>query len=152
MLESDDSVVQPLTGIRVLDLCGDLGVYCGKLLADVGADVIKVEPPGGDPMRRIGPFMEGPDSLENSIHWRHYNTNKRSVTLDITSDEGSNLLRRLVSTADVVVESFQPGYLDSFGLGYQHLGEELPGLIYASLTPFGPVSYTHLTLPTNREV
>ena len=137
MLESGDSVIQPLTGIRVLDLCGDLGVYCGKLLADVGADVIKVEPPGGDPMRRIGPFIEGPDSLENSIYWRHYNTNKRSVTLDITSDEGSNLLRRLVSTADVVVESFQPGYLDSFGLGYQHLGEELPGLIYASITPFG---------------
>ena len=121
----------------MLDLCGDLGVYCGKLLADVGADVIKVEPPGGDPMRRIGPFIEGPDSLENSIYWRHYNTNKRSVTLDITSDEGSNLLRRLVSTADVVVESFQPGYLDSFGLGYQHLGEELPGLIYSSITPFG---------------
>jgi crotonobetainyl-CoA:carnitine CoA-transferase CaiB-like acyl-CoA transferase len=129
--------MQPLTGIRVLDLCGDLGVYCGKLLADVGADVIKVEPPGGDPMRRIGPFIEGPDSLENSIYWRHYNTNKRSVTLDITSDEGSNLLRRLVSTADVVVESFQPGYLDSFGLGYQHFGEELPGLIYSSITPFG---------------
>ncbi|MCS5667814.1 MAG: CoA transferase [Dehalococcoidia bacterium] len=137
MLESGDSIIQPLTGIRVLDLCGDLGVYCGKLLADVGADVIKVEPPGGDPMRRIGPFIEGPDSLENSIYWRHYNTNKRSVTLDITSDEGSNLLRRLVSTADVVVESFQPGYLDSFGLGYQHLEEELPGLIYASITPFG---------------
>ena len=137
MLESDDSVIQPLTGIRVLDLCGDLGVYCGKLLADVGADVIKVEPPGGDPMRRTGPFMEGLDYLENSIYWRHYNTNKRSVTLDITSDRGSNLLRRLVSSADVVVESFQPGYLDSFGLGYQHLGEKLPGLIYASLTPFG---------------
>ena len=128
---------QPLTGIRVLDLSGDLGVYCGKLLADVGADVIKVEPPGGDAMRKTGPFIAGADSPENSIHWRHYNTNKRSITLSIASDDGSALLRRLADSADVVVESFQPGYLDSLGLGYGHLGEGNPGLVYASLTPFG---------------
>ena len=137
MLESGDAVKQPLTGIRVLDLSGDLGVYCGKLLADVGADVIKVEPPGGDSMRSVGPFIEGNSSSENSIYWRHYYTNKRSITLDISSDEGSTLLRRLASVADVVVESFQPGYLDSLGLGYQHLGDGNPGLVYASLTPFG---------------
>ena len=137
MLESGDAVKQPLTGIRVLDLSGDLGVYCGKLLADVGADVIKVEPPGGDSMRRVGPFIEGNGSSDNSIYWRHYNTNKRSITLDISSDEGSTLLRRLASVADVVVESFQPGYLDSLGLGYQHLRDGNPGLVYASLTPFG---------------
>ena len=117
LLESGDSLRQPLTGIRVLDLSGELGVYCGKLLADVGADVIKVEPPTGDTMRRIGPFLEESDTWENSTHWRHYNTNKRSITLDITSDKGISLFRRLADTADVVVESFQPGYLDSFGLG-----------------------------------
>ena len=128
---------QPLSGIRVLDLSGDLGVYCGKLLADVGADVIKVEPPGGDPMRGTGPYIEGADSPENSIHWRHYNTNKRGITLDIASDAGSALLRRLAGKADVVLESFRPGYLDSLGLGYQQLGDGNLGLIYASLTPFG---------------
>ncbi len=128
---------QPLTGIHVLDLSGDLGVYCGKLLADVGADVIKVEPPGGDPMRHTGPFIEGADSPESSIHWRHYNTNKRSITLDITSDAGRDLLPRLAGKADVVLESFQPGYLDLLGLGYEQLGDGNPGLIYASLTPFG---------------
>jgi len=128
---------QPLSGIRVLDLSGDLGVYCGKLLADVGADVIKVEPPGGDPMRGTGPYIEGADSPENSIHWRHYNTNKRGITVDIASDAGSALLRRLAGKADVVLESFRPGYLDSLGLGYQQLGDGNLGLIYASLTPFG---------------
>ena len=133
----DEGNAQPLTGIRVLDLSGDLGVYCGKLLADAGADVIKVEAPGGDPMRRTGPFIDGAQPPENSLYWRHFNTNKRSITLDITSDTGGALLRQLTGTADVLMESFQPGYLDSLGLGYGHLGDGNPGLIYASLTPFG---------------
>jgi len=136
---------QPLTGTRVLDLSGDLGVYCGKLLADVGADVIKVEPPGGDLMRRTGPFIGSKDETQTpgytgsagSLHWRHYNTNKRSITLDIASDAGSALLRRLAANADVLLESFQPGHLESLGLGYGRLSEANPGLVYASLTPFG---------------
>ena len=136
-MKTDENNSQPLTGIRVLDLSGDLGVYCGKLLADVGADVIKVEPPGGDSMRGTGPFLEGAEAPENSLHWRHYNTNKRGITLDITSDDGSGLLRRLAGNADVVLESFQPGYLGSLGLGYERLSEGNSGLIYASLTPFG---------------
>ena len=133
----DGQNAQPLTGIRVLDLSGDLGVYCGKLLADVGADVIKVEPPGGDYMRRTGPFIDNAEPPENSIHWRHYNTNKRGITLDIASDAGSALLRRLAENADVLLESFQPGYMDSLRLGYGHLSEGNPGLVYASLTAFG---------------
>ncbi|RUA20931.1 MAG: hypothetical protein DSY79_08850 [Chloroflexi bacterium] len=134
---TDENLAQPLTGIRVLDLSGELGVYCGKLLADAGADVIKVEPPGGDSMRRTGPFIDGVDSPENSLHWRHYNTNKRSITLDIESEDGGALLSRLAENSDVVLESFQPGYLDSLGLGYGHLSDGNPGLIFASLTPFG---------------
>ncbi|HIN34604.1 MAG TPA: CoA transferase, partial [Dehalococcoidia bacterium] len=114
-----EDISQPLTGIRVLDLSGDMGVYCGKLLADVGADVIKVEPPGGDAMRRTGPFVAGADAPENSLNWRHYNTNKRSITLDLGSDAGCQLLQRLAGNADVLLESFQPGYLDSQGLGYE---------------------------------
>ncbi len=137
MLEPGGGDAQPLTGIRVLDLSGEMGVYCGKLLADVGADVIKVEPPGGDPMRRTGPFVDHAEPPENSIHWRHYNTNKRSVTLDIASDSGNALLRRLAGNTDVFLETFQPGYLDSLGLGYANLSENNPGLVYASLTPFG---------------
>ncbi|MCH8802038.1 MAG: CoA transferase [Chloroflexi bacterium] len=133
----DEGQAQPLTGIRVLDLSGDLGVYCGKLLADVGADVIKVEPPGGDSMRRTGPFIESAAPPENSIHWRHYNTNKRSITLDIASDAGSALLRRLAGNADVLLETSQPGQMESLGLDYGSLSEANTGLIYASLTPFG---------------
>ncbi len=137
MQDQGEHTAQPLTGIRVLDLSGDMGVYCGKLLADVGADVIKVEPPGGDYMRQTGPFIKDVIDPENSIHWLHYNTNKRSITLDIESGAGSDLFRRLTANADVLLESFQPGFLDSLGMGYGHLGKTNPGLVYASLTPFG---------------
>ena len=137
LLEPGEGSAQPLSGVRVLDLSGEMGVYCGKLLADVGADVIKVGAPSGDPMRRTGPFIEGAEPPENSLHWLHYNTNKRSVTLDIASDAGSDLLRQLAAKSDVLLETFQPGYLESLGLGYGHLSQGNPGLVYASLTPFG---------------
>ena len=128
---------QPLTGYRVLDLSDEKGVYCGKLLADMGADVIKVEPPGGNPMRRMGPFVHGEPHPERSLHWLHFNTNKRSVTLDVTTGDGARLFRRLVPTADVILETFQPGVMASLGLGYEELGQSSPGLIYLSITPFG---------------
>ena len=128
---------QPLTGYRVLDLSGPMGVYCGKLMADMGADVIKVEPPGGDPMRRIRPFLHGKPGLQSSLHWLHFNTNKRSITLDIANDEGAGLLRKLVHQTDIFLETCQPGYLDSLGLGYDQLAGINPGLVFASLTPFG---------------
>ena len=128
---------QPLTGYRVLDLSGPLGVYCGKLLADMGADVIKVEPPGGDEMRRIGPFIHGQPEPEESLHWLHFNTNKCSITLNIASAQGADLLRRIAAKADILLETYPPGYLDSVGLGHERLGAENPALIYASLTPFG---------------
>ena len=128
---------QPLTGYRVLDLSGPLGVYCGKLMADVGADVVKVEPPGGDAMRRIGPFVHDQPHPERSLYWLHFNTNKRSITLDITSSEGADVFLRLVRRADIVVETFPPGFMDSLGLGYPRLSVERPGLVYVSITPFG---------------
>ena len=128
---------QPLTGYRVLDLSGPMGVYCGKLMADMGADVIKVEPPGGDPMRLIGPFLDQQGYPERSLHWLHFNTNKRSITLDIGTADGASLLHSLSLGSDVLLETFPPGYMDSLGLGYAHLEAENPGLIYASLTPFG---------------
>ena len=123
--------------MRALDLAGPMGVYCGKLLADMGADVIKVEPPGGDPMRDIGPFIAGRPGPGRSLYWHHFNTNKRSVTLDIGTAEGAALLRRLALASDILLETGPPGYLDSLGLGYDELAAAAPGLVYASITPFG---------------
>ena len=127
----------PLSGYRVLDLAGPMGVYCGKLMADMGADVIKVEPPGGDPMRDIGPFIDGQPGPGRSLYWLHFNTNKRSVTLDIESPEGAATLRKLAITSDVLLETGPPGYMDSLGLGYERMAADSPGLVYASITPFG---------------
>ena len=132
-----DKSQQPLTGYRVLDLSGPLGVYCGKLLADAGADVIKVEPPAGDDMRGTGPFIHGRPGPEESLYWRHFNTNKRGITLNIGSAPGAGLFKRLAAKADILLETYPPGYLDSLGLGYEGLSEDNPGMVYASLTPFG---------------
>ena len=128
---------QPLTGYRVLDISGPMGVYCGKLLADMGADVIKVEPPGGDPMRQTGPFIHGQPDPENSLYWLHFNTNKRSITLDFGTTQGAALLRQLAEKADVFLETCPPGYLDSLGLGHEDLSAINPSLVCVSLTPFG---------------
>ena len=122
---------------RVLDLGDDKGLYCGKVLADLGADVIKVEPPKGDPSRNIGPFYKDIHHPEKSLYWWAYNTSKRGITLNIETADGKDIFRRLVKTADVVVESFPPGYMDSLGLGYSALSEINPGIIVTSITPFG---------------
>ena len=126
-----------LDDLRVLDLTDASGVYCTKLLADLGADVIRVEPPGGHPMRRIGPFLGDDPDGEKSLHHLFFNTNKRSVTLDVEHADGRDLLRRLAATTAVIVETFRPGYLDGLGLGYETLARANPGLILASITPFG---------------
>ena len=129
---NDDSA---LGDIRVLDLAGEIGQYATKLLADLGADVIKIEPPGGDPVRSLPPHYHKHPDL--SLYWLNLNTNKRSVTLNLDSDDGRRLFERLVATADVVVESFKPGYLDSIGLGYEALARIKPDIILTSITGFG---------------
>src|SRR5262249_28929132 len=121
-----------LSPSRVLDLTEPLGFLTGKLLADLGADVIKVEPPGGDPSRRLPPLLDS-----QSLYWLAHNSNKRSVTLDIHSDAGRELFLRLLATSDFVLESFQPGTLETLGLGYDTLSKERPELILVSITPFG---------------
>ncbi|MEE8470570.1 MAG: CoA transferase [Dehalococcoidia bacterium] len=126
-----------LSDLRVLDLAGPMGVYCTKQLADLGADVIKIEPPGGDPTRAIGPFYHDEHHPEKSLYWFHLNTSKRSITLDIESPDGWEILKKLAGKADVVVETFRPGYLEGIGLGYSTLQEINPGLILTSITPFG---------------
>jgi len=123
---------------RVLDLADQTGgVYCARILAALGADVIKVEPPGGDPTRRIGPFYHDEPHPEKSLHWFTYNLNKRSITLNLQCATGQELFKRLVKTADFVVESFRPGYLDSLGLGYTAISAINPRVILTSVTPFG---------------
>src|SRR5574342_317280 len=110
-----------LPGFRVLDLTSSMGAFCGKLLRDLGMDVIKVEPPGGDPMRSEPPFAGDRQDREGSLRFAYLNAGKRSVTLDITTDNGRRLLLDLVERSDIVLESFEPGYLDVHHLGYEVL-------------------------------
>lgn len=129
---------ESLLGIyRVLDLADEKGLYCGKLLADLGADVIKVEPPCGDKMRWRGPFFHDEVHQEKSLYFLHYNTNKRSVTLNLEMEDGRALFKELARKADVVLETLPPGYLGHLGLGYDDLREINPGLVMTSITPFG---------------
>ena len=126
-----------LDDIRILDLAGETGVYATKLLADLGADVIRIEPPDGDPMRDIGPFWHDERAADRSLSFFNLNTNKRSVTLDFTKPDGRALFEKLVATADVVVETYTPGNLDSMGLGYAGLCAIRPDIILTSITGFG---------------
>lgn len=126
-----------LTGLRVLDLTTGGALLCGRLLADLGADVIAVEPRGGNPARSRAPFWQDHMGPETSLFWLAYSCNKRSVTLALDHETGQEGLRRLVQTADVVLESFPPGYLDDLGLGYEALSTLNPGLIFTSISPFG---------------
>jgi crotonobetainyl-CoA:carnitine CoA-transferase CaiB-like acyl-CoA transferase len=122
---------------RVLDLTSESGELAGRILADLGADVIKIEPPGGDPSRWRPPFYADRADREGSLAWWASNLNKRSVTLDLEIPGGQATFRRLVQTADFVLESFRPGYLAGLGLGYTKLAEINPGIILTSITPFG---------------
>src|SRR3954451_4696718 len=99
-----------LDDIRILDLAGAIGVYATKLLADLGADVIRIEPPNGDPLRMIGPFWHDKAGPDTSLYFLNLNTNKRSITLDFAKPDGRALFQKLIATADVVVETFAPGY------------------------------------------
>ena len=128
-----------LEGIAVLDLTHHIaGPYCTKLLADFGAEVIKIEPPGpGDPARSTGPFFHDEDHPEKSLPFLYLNTNKRSVTLNLKSDGGRDLLKRLVLESDVLVENFRPRVLPSLGLGYNDLRQINPRLVMVSISNFG---------------
>lgn len=123
----------PLAGIRVLDFSIMLaGPYCARLLADVGADVVKIEPPEGDDMRLRTPLRDG-----NSTYFGQLNAGKRSLALDLKSAEAIKLVHQLVAEADVVVENFRPGVMDRLGLGYEALREINPRLIFCSISGYG---------------
>jgi crotonobetainyl-CoA:carnitine CoA-transferase CaiB-like acyl-CoA transferase len=126
-----------LSSYRVLDLTTERAPLCGQILGDLGADVIKVEPPGGSPARRIGPFFHDQPHPDRSLFWWAYNRNKRSITLDLATNEGKSLLHRLVARAHFLIESDNPGAMAQLGLGYQDLATINPGLIYVSVSAFG---------------
>lgn len=132
-----------LPAYRVLDLADEKGVFCTKLLADLGADVIKVEPPSGDKGRMRGPFFKDEVHPEKSLYFLYYNTNKRSITLNLECPDGQTIFKRLVEKADVVVETLPVGYLKSLGLDYETLKGINAGLVMASITPFGQTGPWH---------
>lgn len=121
---------------RILDLTEGGCMIGARMLGDLGADVVKIEPPCGSPSR-IAPFYENIPDPEKSIFWFACNMNKRGITLDINKAEGQEIFKRLVETADVVTESFEPGYMDQLGLGYSDLSKIKPDIIMTSTTPFG---------------
>ncbi|MFC1966333.1 CaiB/BaiF CoA transferase family protein [Chloroflexota bacterium] len=122
---------------RVLDLTDEKGNACGKILADMGADVIKIEKPGGDTARNIGPFYGDSPHPEKSLSWFICNAGKRGITLNIESADGQEIFRKLLAKADFVIESFPPGYMERLGLGYSELSQVNPQIIMVSITPFG---------------
>jgi crotonobetainyl-CoA:carnitine CoA-transferase CaiB-like acyl-CoA transferase len=126
-----------LSPYRVLDLTTERGLLCGQILADLGADVIKIEPPGGSPARQLVPFFEDRPDLNRSIYWWSYNRNKRSITLDLEANEGQELLYRLAAKAHFLIESYNPGYLSDRQLGYDKVAARNHQIIYVSITPFG---------------
>jgi crotonobetainyl-CoA:carnitine CoA-transferase CaiB-like acyl-CoA transferase len=126
-----------LSPYRVLDLADERGELASMILGDLGADVIKVEPPGGSPSRRLPPFVEGAPESERSLNYFAFNRNKRSVTLDLNSEPGRSHLLGLAETADFLFESGAPGAMAELGLGFEELSRVNPRLVYVAVTPFG---------------
>ena len=132
----------PLKGLRVLELASVLaGPYCAMVLADLGADVIKVEPPNGDATRGYGPPWINPDAPageRSAVYFQSVNRNKRSLRLDLSTKSGRDVVRRLIGRSDVLVENFRPGGMDRLGLSEEVLGELNPKLVRLSITGYGP--------------
>ncbi len=126
-----------LDGLRVVELSSERGALAGKLFADMGAEVILVEPPGGDPMRRYEPFWDDEPGPDRSLVWWHYQTSKLGVCLDLDAEQGREHFRELVASADVLFECEEPGRLESLGLDYSRLALQSPRLVHVSITPFG---------------
>jgi crotonobetainyl-CoA:carnitine CoA-transferase CaiB-like acyl-CoA transferase len=126
-----------LSAYRVLDLTTNTSAICGAILADLGADVIAVEPPGGSPLRDMGPFRHDEPDREHSLAWWAYARNKRSIELDLASPGGRATFMELAAGADAVIESLPPGRLTALGAGYEQLAAANPGIVVTSISPFG---------------
>jgi benzylsuccinate CoA-transferase BbsE subunit len=126
-----------LSGLKVVEIAGVMTPYCGKLFADLGAEVILVEPPGGAASRDMPPFIEGDRSDRRSLAFSYFNAGKRSVILDLDDTSGQAALAALVDASDMLLESEAPGYLADRGLSFEALSAHTPRLVYTSITPFG---------------
>ena len=126
-----------LKGFRALDLTDEKGALAGKILADLGVEVIKVEPPEGCSTRRIPPFLEDEVGADRSLYFIAYEAEKKSVTANLETADGRAIVAELAKKCDFLIESFDLGYLDSIGLGYEALAKLNPRLVYTSITPFG---------------
>lgn len=127
----------PLHGLRVLDLAPDSTQYCGKLFAQLGADVLLVEPPGGCAQRRDGPFLDDHVHPEHSLGFAYFNQGKRGLALDLDQPTGQAIFRSLVRQSDLVIECERPGRMKSRGIDHAALAAGQPGLVTVSITPFG---------------
>jgi crotonobetainyl-CoA:carnitine CoA-transferase CaiB-like acyl-CoA transferase len=126
-----------LEGLRVVELASDRAAYAGKLLGDLGADVVVVEPPGGHPSRHYGPFVDDEPNPDRCLWWWNYNTSKRSVVLDLDVEDGRRQFRRLASHADIVLEGEDPGVLDALGVDHSQIRADRPAVVWVSVTPYG---------------
>ena len=136
-VESNPLESAALAGLRVLDFTSRMGGYCGLLLANLGAEVILIEPPGGDTLRREGPFKEASPNPEGSISFAAYHTNKRGIVLDLESNDDRAKLRRLLGHADAVIEDRPAGFWQRLGFGYEDLQAINPALVLTSISGFG---------------
>lgn len=133
-----------LAGLRVLDLSGPMGNYAGKLFAELGADVVLVEPPQGSALRHQPPYLDDTPGIEASLAFAYHNTSKRGITLDLDAPNDQDRLRTLITSCDLVIETAVPGAMAARGLDYGALAKLRPGLVMLSITPFGQTGpYAH---------
>jgi crotonobetainyl-CoA:carnitine CoA-transferase CaiB-like acyl-CoA transferase len=132
-----DAAPGPLAGMRVLELASEHAASAAKMLGDLGADVVVVEPPGGHRSRRYGPFADDVESPEHSLWWWYYNTSKRGIVLDLDDPAGAARFRALAGEVDVVLEGEAPGRLATLGIDHPDVLGEHPGIVWVSVTPFG---------------
>ena len=130
-------VTGPLTDLRVIDLASESGLFAGRMLGELGADVIRVEHPAGDGSRQRRPFLDHQPGIERSLYHQHFNAFKRGVTLDLSTEDGIARLRGLAATADLLIDTAAPGAMDALGAGYEDLRALNPRLLYTTITPFG---------------
>ncbi len=120
-----------------MESAGELGAYAGKLFADLGAEVIRIEPLDGDPTRQRRPFFQDTAGRENSLRYQYLNTSKKAIALDLTDPAARQIFQKLIGTVDLFIESYPPGYLDQLGLGYENLSQVNPKLVHTAITPYG---------------
>ncbi|WP_018992970.1 CaiB/BaiF CoA transferase family protein [Aromatoleum toluclasticum] len=130
-------MAQNFSRFRVLDMTGELGPYAAKMFAGLGADVIHLEPPAGDPLRRVGPFFGNEPGVQASLPYLYYNAGKRGLALDLEKEAGREVFRWLCRDADLLIESCRPGWLDGLGLSWEVLSKDNARLVQTSITPFG---------------